>query len=228
MIDTNKRQHKWLLPKTWSDDLLSDYGGLGKGFTVAFDTEHTLIYPCREHTHVGYLLRRVVSLQAVGANTSHNVCMLWSPFVHCQCRLVVRTQASHAWDRGFDPLHWYFATFRSIGPHYAIMPSRTQNHVHLRDRSTDALQINRRRSRQDNWNMINCSYLRCQISCYMFCHYDAWLFLNTCTSIKTSGTHRFILIHWSTASTLRITRPLLLGILRKFSCLSTLCVHKYI
>lgn len=31
----------------------------------------------------------------------------WSESI-CQCRLVVRTQASHAWDRGFDPLHWYF------------------------------------------------------------------------------------------------------------------------
>ena len=102
---------------------------------------------------MGYLLRRVVScklLVPTQAKCLHAV----KSICYCQCRLVVRTQASHAWDRGFDPLHWYFATFRSIGPHYAIMPSRTQHHVHLRNRSTDALQNNRRRSRHDNWNKM--------------------------------------------------------------------------
>ena len=32
------------------------------------------------------------------------VCGVWCVSV-CQCRLVVRTRASHARDRGFDPLH---------------------------------------------------------------------------------------------------------------------------
>ena len=47
------------------------------------------------------------------------------------CRLVVRTQPSHGWDRGFDPLQWYLWRFATVPAALVHIFYPTTNTSHL-------------------------------------------------------------------------------------------------